>query len=106
MEAVPMTDLTTSTLASAVGWDKVFHNCLEQGSTRTTAGAFRPRFRTLRLEDGEVVVPLGRKRHGGAEWPSYRPHAGRWSGAESYALLQAGSHAGRRARIVHKFDPC
>ena len=64
------------------------------------------RLRQIRLEDGEVVVPLGRARLQDDVWPSSRPHAGKWSDSESYALLTSVTRAVGVANYVRAFDPC
>ena len=63
-----------------------------------------PRFRTMRLEDGELVVMLrGARRKFTDGWMSDQPHAGDWSRVLSYALIPA-TRPGARARAVLGFD--
>ena len=65
-----------------------------------------PRHRTMRLEDGEMVVQIrggGRRRN--VSYPSNLPHAGLWSETEGYAILYFGARAGRRPGSILAFDP-
>jgi hypothetical protein len=77
----------------------------EQARAKAAPVTLGSRFRAFRLEDGEVVVALGRReRRGIPGWPSDRPHAGVWSDSDSYALTGVGSRPGRRARVIRDFD--
>ena len=64
------------------------------------------RLRQIKLEDGEVVVPLGRSRCQRHEQPSSRAHAGVWSDSASYALLTSATRSGSVANSVRAFDSC
>lgn len=63
--------------------------------------AAKHRLRTLKLEDGEVVVPLrGAKKD---RYPSNNPHAGKWSEAEWYVLIPT-NYPARTADAATGFD--
>lgn len=61
-----------------------------------------PRHRTLRLEDGELVVALR-----GASGPRRcdRPHAGLWGPGVGYVFVQSPGRVRRRAGACLAFDP-
>lgn len=58
------------------------------------------RFRTARLEDGEVVIRLRGK---GGRYPSDQPHAGVWSRSEMYILVPSSQPDRRVVQALAMF---
>jgi len=64
-----------------------------------------PRFRTMRLEDGEEVIRLAGGGRKGSGWPSDKPHAGVWGGDRSYLLVPSGASTRRRVQRLLESSP-
>lgn len=59
-----------------------------------------PRFRIMRLEDGEQVVRLAGGPKSRSGWPSDKPHAGMWGGGVAYLLMPSVLSPERRFRAM------